>query len=278
MNVDIPSKEELHQLERHLYAQAFHCFCVGADKEIYTDIEKREALEKLSKGVQAVKYAICTDSVLLAEMMNTLHQLQENIDNTIHSDQKVERLKLLFNQYSDAFTELYGLPSVFIERVKGTKGINKRKSNYLNRKYEIFYDILRQEVEAQGKFKNAKQAVEHVIDEVELAFKEFDNHYASERINEIKKKIEDEEQALKKFQESKPLAFSIRPTSTKKRIEKLRTDLEKWSEALQKDELYLEFSGIFLLKPDEYLDVILARNLRKQEMLYAQVIEKTSKT
>ncbi|MCU4379625.1 hypothetical protein [Acinetobacter haemolyticus] len=278
MNVDIPSKEELNQLERHLYVQAFYCFGVGADQEIYTEIEKRETLEKLSKGVQAVKYAICTNSILLAVMMKTVHQLQEDIDNTIHSDQNVERLKLLFNQYSDAFRELYGLPSVFIERVKGTKGINKRKSNYLNRKYEIFYDILRQEVEVHGKFKNAKQAVEHVIDKVELAFKEFDNHYASERINEIKKKIEDEELALEKFQVSKSPAFSIRPKSTKKRIEKLKTDLAKWSEALQNDKLYLEFPGIFLLKSDGYFDEILARNLRKQKMLYAQVIEKTSKT
>ncbi|ENU31301.1 hypothetical protein L313_1577 [Acinetobacter haemolyticus CIP 64.3 = MTCC 9819] len=278
MNVDIPGKEELNQLEQHLYAQAFYCFGVGADQEIYTEIEKRETLEKLSKGVQAVKYAICTNSILLAEMMNTVHQLQEDIDNTIHSDQNVERLKLLFNQYSDAFSELYGLPSVFIERVKGTKGINKRKSNYLNRKYKIFYDILRQEVEVQGKFKNAKQAVEHVIDEVELAFKEFDYHYASERINEIKKKIEGEEQALERLKVSKSPAFAIRPKSTKKRIEKLKIDLAKWSEALRKDELYSEFSGIFLLKPINFLDKILARNLRKQEMLYAQVVEKTSKT
>lgn len=273
MDVDIPSKQQLNQLERHLYVQAFYCFGVGADQEIYTEIEKRETLEKLSKGVKAVKYAICTNSILLAEMMNTLHQLQENIDNATDSDQKVERLKLLFNQYSDAFSELYGLPSVFIERVKGTKGINKRKSNYLNRKYEIFYDILRQEVEVQGKFKNAKQAVEHVIDKVELAFNEFDYHYASERINEIKKKIEDEEQALKKFQESKSPDFPIRPKSTKKRIEKLEVDLKKWSEALQKDKLYSEFSGIFLLKPMNFLDNILARNLRKQTILYNQVVE-----
>jgi len=278
VNVDIPSKEELNQLEKHLYAQAFYCFGVGTDQEIYTEIEKRETLEKLSKGVQAVKYAICTNSILLAEMMNTLHQLQENIDNATDSDQKVERLKLLFNQYSDAFSELYGLPSVFIERVKGTKGINKRKSDYLNRKYEIFYDILRQEVEVQGKFKNAKQAVEHVIDKVALAFKEFDYHYASERINEIKKKIEDEEQALKKFQESRSPTFPIRPASSKKRIEKLKTELANWSQAVQNDELYLEFSSIFLLKSDGCFDEILARNLRKQKMLYAQVIEKTSKT
>lgn len=168
MDVIIPSKEELNQLERHLYAQAFYCFGVGADQEIYTETEKRKTLEKLSKGVQADKYSICTNSILLAEMMNTLHQLQENIDNSTNSDQKVETLKLLSNQYSDAFSELYGLPSFLIDRVKGIRGANKRNNNYLNRKYEIFQNILRQKVEARGKFKNAKQAVEHVIEEVEL--------------------------------------------------------------------------------------------------------------
>ncbi|OBY73811.1 MULTISPECIES: hypothetical protein [Acinetobacter] len=278
MDVGIPSKEELNQLERHLYAQAFYCFGVGADQEVYAEIEKREILEKLSEGVQAVKYAICTNSILLAEIMNTLHQLQENIDDTADLDQKVETLKLLFNKYSDTFSELYGLPSAFIDRVKGSRGANKRNRNYLNRKYEIFYKILGQEVAAQGKFKNAKQAVEHVINEVELAFKEFDYHYASERINEIKKKIEDERQALEKFKVSKSPAFSIRPKSTTKRIEKLEEDLEKWSEALKKDELYSKFPSIFLLKPDDFIDDILARKLRKQEVLYAQVVEKTSKT
>lgn len=278
MDVLIPSKEELNQLEQHLYAQAFYCFGIGTDQENYTEIDKREILEKLSKGVQASKYAICTNSLLLAEIMNTLHQLQKKIDNTTDVDQKIETLKLLFNQYSGAFSELYGLPSVFIDRVKGTRGANKRKRNFLNRKYEIFYNILKQKVEVQGKFKNAKQAVEDVIEEVELAFKEFDDHYALERINEIKKKIEDEEHELKKYQVAKSPAFPIRPASSKKRIEKLKTELAKWSQAVQNDELYLEFPGIFLLKPDGYFDEILARHLRKHEILYDQVVEKSSKT
>ncbi|MCT9977755.1 hypothetical protein M2R48_05390 [Acinetobacter sp. I-MWF] len=274
----IPSIEELNQLERHLYVQAFYCFGVGVDQEIYTEIEKREILEKLSKGVEATKYAICTNSILLAEIMNTLHQLQENIDKTTDSDQEVGTLKLLLNQYSDAFSELYGLPSVFIERVKGIKGINKRKSNYLNRKYEIFYEILRQEVKVHGKFKNTKQAVEHVIDRVELAFKEFDDHYALERITEIKRKIEEEEQAIKKFQISKSPAFPIRrPASSKKRVEMFKSDLHKWTKALKNKKLYSEFSGIFLLKSDDYLDEILARNLRKQKILHDQVVEEKQK-
>nr|WP_171502864.1 hypothetical protein [Acinetobacter haemolyticus] len=266
----------MNQLEQHLYAQAFYCFGIGVDQEIYTEIEKREILEKLSKGVQAVKYAICTDSILLAEIMNTLHQLQKNIENTTDSDQKVETLRLLFNQYNDAFSELNGLPRAFINRVKGVRGAKKRYAQVLDKKYAIFRSVLIKKVEKDGRFKNAKQAVDGVIEDVEQAFEVFDRGYATDKINEIKNKIKTKQEELKKFKKTKSSDFAIKPVSAEKRITRLNQELEKWTTALHNDQLYEEFPKIFLLKPEDYLDQILARHLREQKAFCDQVTEDPS--
>ncbi|WP_333669213.1 hypothetical protein [Acinetobacter guillouiae] len=277
MAVVIPSIEELNQLERHLYVQAFYCFGIGASQEIYTDVEKQSIQIKLSEGLQEREYAQCTSSILLAEILKTLENLKESIDQASDLKKKLSLLSSLFNQYDDAFEDLYGLPNAFIRRISGLRGVKKRNRKFLNRKYEIFYDILRRQVEQHGKFKNATQAVESVILEVKEAFQRFDHDYALEKVTEIKNSIKDEKQSLKKTNDKD---FPIKAASVEKRIKKLEKQKSDWLSAINQNTLYDCFPTIFLLNSENYPEEILARHLKVKadKDIYDQVVEKNTQT
>ncbi|MDS7927985.1 hypothetical protein RMB03_02830 [Acinetobacter sp. V91_7] len=273
MAVVIPSIEELNELEQHLYAQAYYCFGVGANKEIYTEIEKQSILRKLRDRIQAKEGAACTSSILLAELIKTFEKLKESVEQASELKEKKEILSMVFNQYDDAFDDLYGLPEAFIRRVSGLRGVKKRNRKFLDRKYEVFYGILRQYVEQHGKFDNAAQAAKSVILEVKAAFQQFDREYALEKVAEIDEKIRDEKQNLEK---PKSKEFPIKPVSIEKRIKKLEKQKSDWLTAMKQKTLYKYFPTIFILNSENYPEEILARHLKVKanKTIYDQIIEK----
>jgi len=271
--VVFPSLEQLNELEHHLYAQAFSCFGVGNDKKSNSQKYKQHILNELIKGLQPEEYAVCSNSLLLAEIIKTINQIKKNVTLKKDVSENEKILKFMFHQYDQAFSELYGLPSAFINRVKGVRGAKKKYAKFLDQKYVIFRDTLIKKVEKEGKFKNVNQAVEGVIEDVEKAFAVFDCDYAIKEINKIKNKIKEEQNELKKFKNTKSPVFAIKPVSTEKRIKKLKNSLKKWTIALSKNELYETFPTIFLLKPEEFFDDILERHLRKDKTFYNLVIE-----
>ncbi|MDS7927967.1 hypothetical protein RMB13_00430 [Acinetobacter sp. V102_4] len=273
MAVVIPSIEELNELEQHLYAKAYYCFGVGANKEIYTEIEKQSILRKLRDRIQAKEGAACTSSILLAELIKTFEKLKESVEQASELKEKKEILSMVFNQYDDAFDDLYGLPEAFIRRVSGLRGVKKRNRKFLDRKYEVFYGILRQHVAQHGKFDNAAQAAKSVILEVTAAFQQFDREYALEKVAEIDEKIRDEKQNLKKPKSEK---FPIKPVSIEKRIKKLEKQKSDWLTAMEQKTLYKCFPTIFILNSENYPEEILARHLKVKanKTIYDQIIEK----
>lgn len=275
MAAAFPSLEQLDELERHFYVEAFYCFGVGKEKKTYSQKAKLRILNELMQGLQANEYAVCRNSILLADLIKTVCEIKQNIALKRDTQEHKNLLKSLLNQCDDAFSDLYGLPDAFIHRVKGVRGAKKRYSQFLDKKYAIFKDILLKKTQKDGKFKNAKQAVEGVINDVELAFEMFDRQYATDKINEIKNKIKSEQEELKKFKKSKKMKFpefAIKPASAEKRIIILNQKLEKWTNALDNHELYEKFPSIFLLKPEDFFDDILARHLRGDKAFCDQVI------
>jgi hypothetical protein len=208
----------------------------------------------------------------LAEIIKTLEELKECVDQTSDSNEKSVILNRLFNQYDDTFEYLNGLPEAFIRRVRGLRGVKKRNSKFLNRKYEVFYDILRCHVEQHGKFDNATQATKSVISEVIEAFQQFDHDYALEKVIEIENKIEDEKQILIKSNNEK---FPIKAASVEKRIKKLEVQKFDWLTAIKENTLYECFPEIFLLNSENYPEEILARHLKVKadKAFYNQIVE-----
>ncbi|XZV33159.1 hypothetical protein ACT40Q_00380 [Acinetobacter baumannii] len=266
----IPSIEELNELEKHLYVQAFYCFGVGKAQEIYTELEKRNILNMLNEGSSESENTFCKSSILLAQIIKTLEELKGSIEKASDSCEKNNLLKMLFNQYEEAFEDLYGLPPAFIHRISGLRGNKNRNRKFLYRKYEIFYEILKQYAEKHGKFENATQAVKSVFSEVIEAFQQFDRNYALEKINELDNQINNEKRSLTK---PKSKEFPTKLVSTQKRIKKLEMEKINWRTTVEKNKLYEAFPTIFLLNSEDYLEEILARELKTNIDIYNQVIK-----
>ncbi|MFW6767638.1 hypothetical protein ACODTQ_14390, partial [Acinetobacter pittii] len=150
------------------------------------------------------------------------------------------------------------------------RGNKNRNRKFLYRKYDIFYEILKQYAEKHGKFENATQAVKSIFSEVIEAFQQFDRNYALEKITELDNQINNEKRSLTK---PKSKEFPTKLVSTEKRIKKLEMEKINWRTALEKNKLYEAFPTIFLLNSEDYLEEILARELKANIGIYNQVIK-----
>lgn len=78
--------------------------------------------------------------------------------------------------------------SVLRKRIEGYVKIKARYENKLYAKHKIFFDILKDRAETQGKWKNPNRAVNDVYDEVIAKFEEVDRNFIAERLIELENK------------------------------------------------------------------------------------------
>jgi len=164
----------------------------------------------------------------------------------------------------------------------GSQGADRKKLNHYNERLEIFFDFLIEDAKANGKWKNAKQAVEHVFP---IIVEKFEIHTqlkmlealrdCVDRIDQFKYAIEEAIQ----YEEGKvDLPLYGERMHLSKAVKLLKEDqlfLLQLQRALNTNNITVELKKKLKIAYEaDYSEEVLLRNLRKNKALLEKIIDK----
>ena len=235
----------------------------------YTDEEKIKICEAmlLNKSDRNFNKNINGENFL--NIVSDLLKLQKNIKKKSLNESK-ENLKKIMKIY-----ELMGIDYAAILRpriknkVKGIRNMRLRYEKKLYPKLEIFYDLLKEKVEIQGKWPSVNVAVRDILPELKNKFLEYDRQQIIKKIEENKIYIEENEQLL---MHGTDMDFKYyKRHHVKKQQSKLIEENRQLEQMLQSNDLSYALKKKSPFNT-EYLDEVLMNNLRRNKEIMSLCI------
>jgi len=203
---------------------------------------------------------------------NLLFELLSIFENYKHKS--AQENNTVFKQFMRSY-ELTGIDCAAIynpkikKKVRGIRNMRIRYEKDVYPKLEIFYDLLKEKVEIQGKWSSVNVAVRDILPALKNKFLEYDHQKIINKIEENKIYIEENKKLL------------MNGTDTDFKYYK-RHHVQKWQSELVEEnrqlEQMLQSNDLsYALKKKspfntEYLDEVLMNNLRKNKELMNLVI------
>lgn len=164
----------------------------------------------------------------------------------------------------------------------GSQGADRKKQNHYNERLEMFFDLLLEDAKLNGKWKNAKQAVEHVFPiviekfEVHTRFKMLEAlRDCIDRIDQLKYVIEE---AIEYEEGKVDLSLYGGRMHLSKAFKLLKEDqlfLLQLQRALTTNNITAELKKKLKIAYEaDYSEEVLLRNLRKNKALLEKIIDK----
>lgn len=164
----------------------------------------------------------------------------------------------------------------------GSQGADRKQQNLYSERLEIFFDLLIEDAKANGKWKNAKQAVEHVFP---IIVEKFEIHTqlkmlealrdCVDRIDQLKYLIEE---AIEYEEGKVDLSLYGGRMHLSKAVKLLKEDqlfLLQLQRALKTNNITVELKKKLKIAYEaDYSEEVLLRNLRKNKALLEKIIDK----
>lgn len=309
------SAEDLHTLSNELYLLAIANLHLNEWQECIQQVElttgvKELILKKLVSlgdksfydsyqenslwGISSFNESVTASRV--AEQIGLVDKLIENFNELANYIVRKEYRRILEALIEMITTESsqtihYTLikQSVLRKKIEGYVKVKARYENKLYAKHKIFFNILKERAEMQGKWKNPNRAVNDVYDEVIAKFEEVDRNFIAERLKELENK---KNILLQKIKLQKQIVENGNPQKSgrvqdpeddpdrfyaKRRQKKLEKQLElihlgilKYTHALKGGYPFVSLGREILFNSD--IELSLINCLRKEEELVKQII------
>lgn len=311
------SAEDLHTLSNELYLLAIANLHLNEWQECIQQVEltlttgvKELILKKLVSlgdksfydsyrenslwGISSFNESVTASRV--AEQIGLVDKLIENFNELANYIVRKEYRRILEALIEMITTESsqtihYTLikQSVLRKKIEGYVKVKARYENKLYAKHKIFFNILKERAETQGKWKNPNRAVNDVYDEVIAKFEEVDRNFIAERLIELENK---KNILLQKIKLQKQIVENGNPQKSgrvrdpeddpdrfyaKRRQKKLEKQLElihlgilKYTHALKGGYPFVSLGREILFNSD--IELSLINCLRNEEELVKQII------
>jgi hypothetical protein len=309
------SAEDLHTLSNELYLLAIANLHLNEWQECIQQVElttgvKELILKKLVSlgdksfydsyqenslwGISSFNESVTASRV--AEQIGLVDKLIENFNELANYIVRKEYRRILealieMITTKSGQTVQYALirQSVLRKKIEGYVKIKARYEKKLYGKHKIFFNILKERAEMQGKWKNPNRAVNDVYDEVIAKFEEVDRNFIAERLKELENK---KNILLQKIKLQKQIVENGNPQKSgrvqdpeddpdrfyaKRRQKKLEKQLElihlgilKYTHALKGGYPFVSLGREILFNSD--IELSLINCLRKEEELVKQII------
>ncbi|KKW75100.1 hypothetical protein AAV96_17165 [Acinetobacter sp. AG1] len=259
------------------------------DKSFY-DFYRENSLWGVSSFNESVTASRVVEQIgLVDKLIENFNELDDYIVQTEYKGILEALIEMITTQSGQAIQYALIRQSVLRKKIEGYIKIKARYENKLYAKHKIFFDILKERAETQGKWKNPNRAVNDVYDEVIAKFEEVDRNFIAERLIELENKknillqkitiqqqiveygnpqksrrVQDPEDDLDRFyakRRQKKLAYEL---------ECINASISKYSHALKGKYPFISLGREILFNSD--IELSLINCLRNEKNLVKQII------
>lgn len=256
------------------------------------DISTEEARETVFENIKANSLRLDLNNVpsYLTESLEFIifYKELDQFRSTLYEKNETEKdsgLRDFFERLKKFGFRAKGIPlnnPKLPYQLLGSQGADRKKQNHYNERLEMFFDLLLEEAKVNGKWKNAKRAVEHVFP---IVIEKFEVHTRFKmlealrdcigRIDQLKYVIEE---AIEYEEGKVDLSLYGGRMHLSKAFKLLKEDqlfLLQLQRALTTNNITAELKKKLKIAYEaDYSEEVLLRNLRKNKALLEKIIDK----
>lgn len=261
-----------------------------SDKSFY-DSHRENSLWGISSFNESVTVSRVVEQIILvAKLIENFDELANYIVQKEYRGILEALIEMITTESGQTVQYALIRQSVLRKRIEGYVKIKTRYEKKLYVKHKIFFNILKERAETQGKWKNPNRAVNDVYDEVIAKFEEVDRNFIAGRLRELENK---KNIVIEKIEVQKQIVENGKPQKSRrvqdpeddldrfyakrrqkklaKELESIKVNITKYSQALKGKYPFISL-GREILFNNEYIELSLINCLRSDRDLVKQVI------